>query len=143
MPRGNQRQEDNAHGLLRIASAVRQGHQAGGDDLTVAEVLVLSLIRDGVGYPVDKERGTRRNQRRNDRRGNGRDNDLAGNGRPLHASRAHRREGGADEAAEQGVGGTGRHTQQPGEQVPDNTADKASKDDHKQRLAVGVSGGAR
>ena len=109
----------------------------------MAEVLVLSLIRDGVGYPVDKERGTRRNQRRDDRRGNGRDDDLAGNGGPLHASRTHRSEGGTNKATEQGVGGTGRHTQQPGEQVPDDAADKASEDDHQQCLAVGISGGAR
>ena len=60
----------------------------------------------------------------------------------LAAAAAKGCKGCADEAAEKGVGRAGRQSEQPREQVPENTADKAGKDHHQKRLAVGIGGGS-
>lgn len=65
---------------------------------------------------------------------------LPHDGGPSDAPGSQRCESGSDEAAEQCVGGRGRHAQEPGEQVPEDAADEAGENDHEEGFAVGAYG---
>ena len=74
---------------------------------------------------------------RDERREHRRDDDAGEHQRPVHpAGEAQPGHGGADQAAEQGVRGTGRQAQQPGGQVPDDAADQPGEHDGDQQVVA-------
>jgi len=118
----DQGQRDDAHGLLRVVRAVRQGHHAGRPDLPDPEAVVARRLGEAAADPVQQVRPRRRDQRGDDRRQGGRDDDLGDQAVPLDRMAPRGGERGADYPADQRVRRTRRNSEQPGEQVPDDPA---------------------
>ena len=114
VPGGDQHQGDDAHGLLRVVGSVREGHQAGREDLAGAEAAALlgelaaglRVVPGGqrVGQPGAEVGHAAGDDRGEDRR----EDDLLHEGLEVDRVDADSGDGRADQAAEEGVRGTGR-----------------------------------
>ena len=124
---GHQREEDDAHRLLRVVGAVRQRDQRRRTDLAAAEAGLGARLVHTAGDPVDQPGGDGPDQDGQERGHDGRDDRLGRDALPDHPVRADGGDGGADDAADQRVRGTRGDTEEPGEQVPDDAADQAGE----------------
>ena len=99
-------------------------HEAGGDGLAVAEAVLDLLLVHALGYESDELGRACRRKRRHDHRHDGGDQDLGEHADEVDALDARADDDGADQAAEQGMGGAGGQADQPGEKVPQDGAHK-------------------
>ena len=134
--RSNQSQEDHAHGLLRIVSAVRQRHQGCGRDLSLTEAAVLTVVSHRGSDTVDQPGAGCRHNSRNDGGEDRGNNNLGQNAHPLHTVEADSDNSRTNQATKQSVRRGGGQTQKPGQNVPEDTAHQTGKDDKHQRRAI-------
>ena len=126
----HQGQRDDAHGLLGVIEAVARRHEAGGQQLQLAEGPVDLAALYGGAYPVDdpheqKAHGIAR-QGRDDQRQQHLADDAA-QVEPGHAAVGHGR---PDEAADEGMRGRRGDTEIPGDAVPADGPDQRGQHQH-------------
>jgi len=123
----DQRQEDHAHRLLCIVGAVCQRDQRRREDLAAAESGLAALLRDAAVDPVDQP-GADRTDDPGHRHGyQGRDQHAGHHAGPDHPVSTDCGDHRTDDAADQGMRGARRDTQQPGHQVPEDAADQTGE----------------
>ena len=100
---GDQRERDDAHGLLGVVGAVGERDHRRGDDLTELEAAPDGAVRAARGDPERQVGRDQRDDPGDDRRQHRGQQHLADEARELHrvGTRGHHR--GADEAADQRV----------------------------------------
>ncbi len=128
----DQGQGDDAHRLLSVVRAVREGDQRGRGDLADAEALGDRVLAGPGGDLVGEVGGEESGDPGHQRRGHRGDQDLLDNLVEVHPVGARSDPDGADQAAEQGVGGARREAHQPGHEVPEDRSDEP-REDHPRR----------
>src|SRR5205807_1276703 len=79
----DQGQRDDAHRLLRVVRAVRQGHHGGRADLPDPEAVVAAPGGEAAANPVEQPGAGHGDQHRDGRRQHGREDDLSDQAVPL------------------------------------------------------------
>ena len=121
----DQGQRDDAHRLLRVVRAVRQGHHGGRADLPDPEAVVAAPGGEAAADPVEQPGAGRGDQHRDDRRQHGREDNLGDQAVPLDRLAARGGQHRADHPADQRLRRARRDPEEPGEQVPNDRADQA------------------
>ena len=134
--RSNQSKEDHTHGLLRIVGTVRQGHQGCGRNLSLTEATVLTVVSNRSSNTVNQPSAGCRHNSRNDGGKDRGNNNLGQNTHPLHAVKADSDNSRTNQATEQSVRRGRGKTQKPGQNVPEDAANQAGKDNEHQRRTV-------
>jgi hypothetical protein len=137
--RTDQDQHDQAHALLAIIRAVREGHPAAGEDQDAADpprrrrtglglLVQLAVFHQRLESEQQQRRAHEADHRGDEQRvadlGGLRPVDAAGAVAPVHQSVGH---ADADDRTDEGVGGGGGQAQPPGAQVPDDGRDQERK----------------
>ena len=133
--RGDQHEGDDTHGLLGVVGAVREGHEAGGEDLAGAEA--AALLRElaarfrvvAGGQRIGKLGAQVGHGAGDDRRENRGQDHLLHEALEVDRVDADARDGGADQAAEKRVRGTRRQALEPRDHVPEDGAHQSGEDD--------------
>ena len=124
---GRQRQEDDAHRLLRVLEPVPERHRRRREGLREPEPAVR-LVRVPVPErPHDAEHHGEREAEPDNRGDQHRDQDLVEEHRPVHQAAGRDRR--TDEATDEGVRRRRRKSEVPGDQVPGDGTEKATHDD--------------
>ena len=123
-----QGQGNDAHGLLSVIEAVREGHKACRDKLHASKPGVDASPSEACAHPVDDKHGQKACAKTCKRRANEGQDNLGDNTREVDGLKAGMGPGGAKQAADKCVGGRGGDTKVPGKQIPDYGANKSCED---------------
>ena len=115
---------------------MRQRHQGCGRNLSLAETTVLTVVSHRSSNAVNQPGAGCRHNSRNDGGEDRGNNNLGQNTHPLHAIKADRDNSRTNQATKQSVRRGGGKTQKPGQNVPEDAANQAGKDDEHQCRTV-------
>ena len=107
---------------------MRKSHQAGRQELHLAELPVQSQRRILADNPEDTNHDKIPGSQGDDRRQNQRQDDFADTAH-IEGCRSDADADGADDTTDQGMGRTARYAVIPGKDIPDNRADEGGYDD--------------